>query len=248
MSNACVIGYGVVGQATAEAFGIDKYYSRTNSNITLEQAAGYRYIFICLPTPTLDGKCFTQDIEDVIRTICSYKGKNIFIIRSTVYPGFIKYMHQKYGINNLVSNPEFLSEDTAIEDAKNPKLIVLGGDYFKYLESVRAFYQARFKYGNYVITDSTTSELIKYALNTFFTTKVIFANELYDYTQKVKANYEAIKKVLTFHPWGSKNHFTVFYKDKRGVHGKCLPKDTEAFANLTGSPFFKMLLERNNYV
>lgn len=245
MQNACVIGYGTVGKATAHSLGITKYYSRTTSNITLEEASQCKFIFICLPTPTIDGKCFTDDIVATIRLIKDYGKENIYIIRSTVYPGFNRFLQKTFGIDRFVSNPEFLSEDTALKDAKNPDLIVIGSDSERYRRLVKGLYTSIFRYPTFIETDSVTAELIKYSLNTFFTTKVIFANEIYDYAQKVHANYETIRKVLQSHRWGSKNHFKVFYKEKRGVHGKCLPKDTQALAMLTDSPFFQMLIERN---
>lgn len=248
MREAVVIGgTGMVGKATRLTFGIQKYYARHDANITLEQANKCRYIFICLPTPTINKKCYTDDIYGIIKQLSSYPRyvDNIYIIRSTVYPGFGKYVEDTLGIDNVVSNPEFLSEDTWEKDAKNPQLIVIGGNNPKYREAVKGLYMGRFKYTKPLITDTTTAELIKYAMNMFFATKVIFANEIYDFAEKAGANYEAVRLALTAHPWGSKNHFNAWYKEKRGVHGRCLPKDTEAFAEQTNSPFFKMLVERN---
>ena len=235
---ACVLGFGTVGQATALSFGIKKYYSRSKANITLEEAANCRYIFICLPTPTVNGKCFTDDIYETIKTIAAFKKQNIFIIRSTVYPGFSRDIQKSLGIKTIVSNPEFLSEDTANEDAKQPDLIVLGGDQDKYLKEVAGLYAGRFKYSPTYVTDSVTAELIKYTLNAFFATKVVFANTIYDYTRSVGGNYETVKTVLEKHPWGSKNHFRVFDKGGRGAGGKCLQKDLESIMLESNSAFF----------
>ena len=250
MDNACIIGFGVVGKATASAFGITKRYSHNDSNITLEEAAKCRYIFICLPTPTVSGACYTKDIYDIIQQISTYPryADNVFIIRSTVYPGFNRFLQTSLKIGNVVNNPEFLSEATAEEDAKNPEFIVLGSDNPKYLMDVKALYEGRFKYKDIITTDSVTAELIKYSLNVFFATKVIFANEIYDFARRINANYEVIRQVLEKHPWGSKNHFRIWYKEKRGVHGRCLPKDTEAFSELSNSRLFKVLLEINERI
>lgn len=239
-TDKCVIGYGYVGKATALAFNIDKYYTRHESTITLEEASQCRYIFICLPTPTIEGKAYTDDIEQVIRTINSLPNPNmrVFIIRSTVPPGFAKSL----GISNVVSNPEFLSEDTWEEDVKKPKMLVVGADDPLYREVVMGLYRGRYKYSKPLETDNTTAELIKYALNTFFSTKVVFANEIFNIAQLVGANYETIKRALEGHLWGSKNHFTIVYKGRRGVHGSCLPKDTESLGNY--SDFFKFISEK----
>jgi len=250
MNDACIIGYGVVGKSTAKAFGIDKYYDLKGSNLTLEEASKYRYIFISLPTPTENGAVVTKDIYEIIRQLNNYPRvvDSIFIVRSTVYPGFSRFVHDSLGIENIVSNPEFLSEDTLKEDTINPQLIVVGADNRKYGDAVKALYEGRFKYKDIISTDSTTAELIKYSLNVFFATKVIFANQIFDYAQKVGANYETIKNVIEKHPWGSKNHFKIWYKGKRGVHGHCLPKDTEAFATMTNSQLFKVLLDLNERI
>ncbi len=242
--DACILGRGTVGKATALSFGIEKFYSRHEANITLEEASKCRYIFVCLPTPTIEGKCYTKDIHEIIKQIDQYPNYSdrIFIVRSTVYPGFTRSL----GIDHVVFNPEFLSEDTWEKDAKQPQMIVIGCDNPKYGEIIKGLYMGRFKYAMPIITDTITAEMIKLTLNNFFCLKVAFANEIYDYAQKCGANYETIKKALEIHPWGSKNHFTVFYKEKRGMHGKCLPKDLEAFANSTNSLLLKAVIDINN--
>ena len=249
MDNACVIGKGYVGKATILAFGIEKFFTRHEANITLEEAANCKYIFICLPTPTIEGKCFTEDIFALIKQISSYPRHvdNVFIIRSTVYPGFARHVQESLGITNVVSNPEFLSEATWEQDAKQPQLVVIGCDNAKYLEDVKGLYMGRYKYIEPILTDTATAELIKLSINGFFATKVIFFNEIFEYAQKVKANYEAIKTAVYNHPWGTKNHGTIFYKGKRGVHGSCLPKDLWALAEQSGSLLFKTLLQLNKY-
>lgn len=247
MTNSCILGWGTVGKATALAFGIDDYYSRSEANITLEEVSKCKYIYVCLPTPTIDGKCFTDDITSLIEKIEDYPDLNgrIYVIRSTVYPGFSRDVQKRFGIRRIVSNPEFLSEDTWQKDAITPDLVVVGGDDNESRDMVVGIHRSRYKYAPIIEVDSVTAELVKYSLNVFFATKVIFANEVFDYAQKVGANYSVVKSVLEKHPWGSKNHFAVFYKEKRGVHGKCLPKDTESFANITNSPLFKVLLVLN---
>lgn len=231
MNNAVVIGWGTVGKSTALAFGIRKYYSRSEANVTLEEASQNKYIFLCLPTPTVNGECKTDDIYDIIKILNQYPdtNKRVFINRSTVSVGFGQYIQKSLGIDNYVSNPEFLSEDTWEKDAERPQLVIIGADNLGYGNLVKDLYQSRYKYMEPVLTTTTTAELIKYTVNTFFATKVVFANQIYDYAQKVGANYITIKGVLERHPWGSKNHFDVFSKGGRGAGGKCLPKDLEAF-------------------
>lgn len=242
-----MIGKGYVGMSTMLSFGIERFFTRHEANITLEEAARCKYIFICLPTPTINGKCFTDDIYTIIKQLSSFPDQvgNMFIIRSTVYPGFANYVQETLGISNVVSNPEFLSESTWEQDAKQPQLVVIGGNNAKYREDVEALYMGRFKYMKPLITNSVTAELIKYTMNTWFATKVVYFNQIYDIAEMVGANYEDIKLAVESHPWGTKNHMQIVYKGRRGVHGSCLPKDTHALAEMTNNEFLKMLIRLN---
>ena len=246
--NACCIGKGYVGKSTALAFGIEKFFTRHEANITLEEANECKYIFICLPTPTIDGKCFVDDILALLKQLSSFPRHvdNLYIIRSTVYPGFANRVQLELGINNIVSNPEFLSESTWEKDAKQPQLVVIGANEVKPREDLKALYMGRFKYMKPLMTDSITAELIKYVMNTWFATKTIYFNEIFDFANKIGANYEDIKLAVENHPWGAKNHTTIVYKGRRGVHGSCLPKDLYALSEMSGSEFLKMLIRLNS--
>ena len=236
VGHSVILGWGVVGQAHAKAFGIEAHYDidSSKSNIELKDIIKYKYIWICLPTPTINNECYTKDISETVTKLIKIGLRNdaIIIIRSTVYPGFNYDLCEGTGLKRIVSNPEFLSEDTATQDAGKPDLIVLGGEDNDSVNQIASLYKGRFKYPDPVITDSRTAEFIKYALNTFFVTKVVFCNQLYDSAQDLNANYSVVKKVLEEHKWGSQNHFDPFHKGKRGGGGRCLPKDLEAFGNL----------------
>lgn len=248
MDSICVIGYGTVGKAFADVFGIKKIYTRTQSesNITLKDSAQCRFIFICLPTPVKeDGSYYVEGIKNIIRQINSYPGTPIYVIRSTVYPGFAKEIQFELGTRRILSNPEFLSEDTSVEDTKNAPFILIGGVDKKYMDDLKAFYEGRIKGSPVILTDNTTAEMAKLTLNAFFATKVIFANQAYDACQKNGANYETVKKVLENHPYGSENHFQIWYKEKRGVNGSCLPKDSHAYAYYTASILIQKVIELN---
>lgn len=248
MNNACIIGYGMVGKATAEVFGIEKHFDHNEekSNISLEEASKCRLIFICLPTPVdKDGSYMLNDIKAMIKQIDQYGSGSIYVIRSTVAPGFAKALQEELGIATIISNPEFLSEDTAVQDMKNPPFIVIGGMEGVFRDEVKAFYDARIKGSEVIMTDNTTAEMMKLTLNSFFALKVIFANETYEACKMLGANYETVKKVLEKHPFGSKNHWVIWYKNKRGVNGHCLPKDSSAFFYYTGSVLMKAVKDLN---
>ncbi len=248
MNNACILGYGMVGKAMAEVFGIEKHFDihAEKSNITLEEAARCRFVFVCLPTPVnQEGEYAVEGIRQIIKQIEEYGTDCIYIIRSTVFPGFALGLQMSLGINRIISNPEFLSEATAVEDVKNPPFIVIGGAEGIYRAEVKAFYEARIKGAPVIETDNTTAEMAKLSLNAYFATKVIFANQTFDGCQMLGANYETVRKVMEAHPFGPKNHFKVWFNGKRGVNGHCLPKDSKAFARYTSSPLVKKVVELN---
>lgn len=243
----CVVGYGMVGKATSLLFDIQKHFDidNTRSNISLEEAAKCKFVFICLPTPEKSGKYVVVSIFETIKKIESHGSSAIYIIRSTVYPGFALELQRKFKINRVVSNPEFLSEDTWKKDVKYPPFVLLGGSARDSTKQVENIYRAKMRKTLIIVTDNTTAELAKLTMNSYFATKVIFANQVYDYSEKVGANYETIKEVLESHPFGPKNHFTIWYKGKRGVNGNCLPKDSKAMANYSGSKLLRTVVNLN---
>ena len=247
MENSCVIGHtGITGNATAMLFGIKKGFSRSKANITLEEAAKCKYVFICLPTPVdQDGTYDTKAIEDIIRQIEGYGGAGIYILRSTVWPGFANHLMDQLGINRIISNPEFLTESTWEKDTKNPPFVLLGGIQNDFLEDVKGLYESRIKSAPVILTDNTTAEMAKLALNAYFTVKVVFANQLYDASQKLGANYEKVKQVFESHPFGPRNHFAIWHKGGRGALGRCLWKDTRAYTKYTNLELMKKIVTIN---
>ena len=244
MVDNCVIGYGTIGRTTAQVFGIKKHFSRHDSNITLNEAAHCKFIFLCLPTPTVNGSCDISAIEAVVKQLSEIGCSGVIVNRSTVTPGTVKNLVEKYNVA-IVSNPEFLTEKTAEYDSKHPDIIVIGSDVPAWGEALRGLYESRFKGVNTFLTDSVTAETVKYAINTFYATKVIFANEIYDLAQRNGANYEKIKEIMYKRKWIGQNHLDVWFNGKRGVHGRCLPKDLEAFANYSNSSLLRQVLTLN---
>jgi len=245
MNDAAIVGYGYVGRATAKGFGIDKYYDLKGHTVTLEDASKCRVVFLCLPTPTVDGECDISATRDVIGKICSFGSHPLFVIRSTVIPGTARKLMAEFDGVSIVSNPEFLSENTWEQDAINPRMAVIGADDEKSLSIIRAIYEGRWKGVQIFQTDTITAETLKYAFNSFFATKVVFANGLADVCKRIGANYRVIREALEFHPWGSKNHFKIWHKGGRGAGGACLPKDLQAFAQFS-QDFLISQVERIN--
>lgn len=247
MDDAVIYGMGYVGRATAKAFFISHYFTRHDANITIKDAAYKRYHFLCLPTPTINGDCFRDDIIDLIRQLESIPhNQNVYIIRSTVIPGTARHIQEQLGIHSVISNPEFLTESTWEEDALHPDIVVIGGDQKNYVDDVRGIYEGHIKTAKIITTDSVTAELTKYAINTFYSTKVAFANQIFDICQHIGANYETLKDAMYNRKWIGKNHLDIWHKGGRGAAGKCLPKDLEAFENYSKSKLLKTVKDIND--
>lgn len=247
MENVCIVGYGMVGNATAKLFGIARHFDidEAKSNMTLEEVSRCRIVFICLPTPVRDGQFDTQPIFEFIKQIDGYGGSPVYVIRSTVFPGFAMHLQREFGINNVISNPEFLTEKTWEKDIKFPPFVLLGGLPGVFLEEIKGLYEARIKSAPVIVTDNTTAELAKLALNGFFVMKVVYANQIFDLCQSLEANYERLKEVLERHPFGYKNHAEIYHKGGRGAGGKCICKDFEALTTVSNSELLKMVHQYN---
>ena len=204
-----------------------------------------KFCFICLPTPT-DTQGQQQGLDEIrayVQQIKEYGTRCIFVMRSTVIPGTTRDLGRKFDVM-VASNPEFLSEDTWEHDAIKPRIVVVGTDDAAVVNPMKALYK-KVPDKRKVFTDTVTAETMKYALNTFGVTKVVWANAIYDACEVNGADYDVIRRAMHNHPWGSKHHLDAVHKGGRGAGGRCLPKDIEAFAKYANSDFLKMTAEIN---
>ena len=245
--NAAIIGGGVLGQATAKSLGIKNIYDelRDRSNIEKSQLKDFKHIFICVPTPSDENGCDTSIVE---KSISENINGQVFIIRSTVVPGTAERLMNKYKCD-IISNPEFLTEKTSIEDAMSPDIIVIGGKNSTLTnEFSELFYEEDFIDSHIIKTDNKTAETIKYSINNFYAVKVIFANYLYRICKKENIDYDAVRDAMYKRKWIGKNHLSVPFNGKMGVNGKCLPKDLIAYAEYSGDDFFRGMVRYMNAI
>jgi len=197
------------------------------------------FIFITVGTPLNKlNEINLEFIKSVIHSISKKlkynKTKPTIIVKSTVVPGtlnFIKKLLEKYknkeGIDfELLSNPEFLREGSAIKDTKNPHVVVVGGNNIKSRKKLINFYKKIYpKNQDYVETNTITAEMIKYANNAFLATKITFINSMANICQKIPdTNVDDIAKVMGMDPRIS----PLFLNAGPGFGGSCLPKDLQA--------------------
>ena len=239
--NVGVLGGGFVGSAVAFGFGssnghdFDVKVSDVDPNKAShsfeEMADTSDFIFVCLPTPYKEDMSIDLSyIEDGIEKLCQRIDpfRQTIIIKSTVIPGTCRRLSKKYGVN-IVSNPEFLTERRAKWDFINAAQVVIGSDEKDSAAKVKSLYEKRFTNMNYMITDSVTSEFVKYMLNCFFSVKIGFMNEMYQISESFGADWEQAITGIAGDCRVADSHLDVPGPDGRfGFGGHCFPKDLNA--------------------
>lgn len=194
-------------------------------------------IFIAVGTPQReDGKADLSYIEDAAKSIAKFINNDVIVVtKSTVPVGtneyikevILKNLKENYSIE-VVSNPEFLREGSAIYDTFNGDRIVIGSNSKKAGDIVEDIYKP-FKLP-IIRTDIRSAEMIKYASNAFLATKISFINEIANICEKVGANIEDVAYGM-----GLDNRIgSQFLNAGIGYGGSCFPKDTRALVQIAG--------------
>lgn len=130
---------------------------------------------------------------------------------------------------DVVSNPEFLREGSAVYDFTHPDKIVIGTTSDKALKIMQEIYRPLYLIDTpFVITTPETAELIKYACNAFLATKITFINEIANLCEKVGADVHQIAKAMGLDGRISPK----FLHPGPGYGGSCFPKDTKALCSI----------------
>lgn len=192
-------------------------------------------IFVCVPTPYLrDGKGF--DLSYVEETLGILEGEKVVVIKSTVLPGTTEMFQEKYPQHKILMNPEFLTEVTADQDMNYPDRQIVG--YTEKSHTVAGDVMQLLPLAPFErVLPATEAEMVKYFGNTWFSTKVSFANQMYDLCQAMGIDYNRMVEAAAADKRIGRTHLNIFHKGYRGYGGKCLPKDIKAiiqFANSKG--------------
>jgi UDPglucose 6-dehydrogenase len=191
-------------------------------------------IFLALPTPPGgDGSADLSYVlgasRDIALIISSYK---VIVTKSTVPVGTadkVKAIFQQYSDVEVavVSNPEFLREGVAIEDFMKPDRIVIGTTDERAKKLLTELYMPYVRQGNPIVfMDERSSELTKYAANSFLATKISFMNEVANLCERVGANVDMVRLGIGADERIGKR----FLFSGIGYGGSCFPKDVQALA------------------
>lgn len=195
-------------------------------------------IFIAVGTPPRgDGSADLSYVEEVAMNIAqNMNNYKVIVTKSTVPVGtgfkikeIIKKNLRVPVEFDIVSNPEFLREGSAVEDFMRPNRVVIGAERQQAIAIMKDLYRPLYLIETpFVITDIATAELIKYATNSFLATKISFINEISALCEAVGANVKTVAKAMGLDGRiGPK-----FLHAGIGFGGSCLPKDTMALVKI----------------
>jgi len=195
-------------------------------------------IFICVGTPqSQDGSPDMSYVELCSIEISKYLDENnykIIVEKSTVPVKTADWIKRTISLYNpqakfdIVSNPEFLREGSAIHDFFNPDRIVIGTESERAKEVMLDIYNdEEFKCPK-VMTDVKTAEVIKHASNSFLALKISYINMIADFCEKVGVDVEAVAEGMGL----DKRIGRDFLKAGVGWGGSCFPKDIKAFIKM----------------
>lgn len=193
-------------------------------------------IFIAVPTPPHeDGSVDMSFIEMVARTIAGALKKYTIVVDKSTVPvktgekvtETIRRYNKHHADFDVVSNPEFLREGSAIEDLLHPDRIVIGVMSQRPVALMRELY-APFECPHFIVTDINSAELIKHASNSFLALKISYANALAAICEASGANIGEVVNGMGF----DKRIGRAFLNAGVGYGGSCFPKDIAAFIKI----------------
>jgi UDPglucose 6-dehydrogenase len=220
-----IMGVGFVGGALAKCLEEPILYDLPKRLGSVEELNRADIIFICVPTPYNEKGFDASMLEDAFSVI---KGNKIVVIKSTVIPGTTERFQAMYPNLKVLFNPEFLTEKTADFDMRRPDRQIIG--YTKESYSVAEDIILMLPLAPFErIMPAKEAEMVKYFNNSWFGTKVVFCNQMYDLCKKMGVDYDSIKECVSADRRIGKTHLEIWYqKNFRGYSGKCLPKDIKS--------------------
>ena len=202
-----------------------------------EAMDGADIIFITVGTPSkrLEEEADLSAVWDVAKDIANnIKKYSLVVTKSTVPVGTTKEIKKiiskivpKENFD-VVSNPEFLREGSAINDFMRPDRIIIGTENEKSTKIMKELYRPLYLLETPIITSSIeSSEIIKYASNSFLATKISFINQVADLCESIGADVQEVAKGM-----GIDNRIgSKFLNAGPGFGGSCFPKDVKAFTS-----------------
>lgn len=233
-----IVGCGFVGETVAKSLEENgKQVVRIDPKLNDNKICDYpkaKGAIVCVPTPTVDGKCD----DSIIRTVLEELKDTKVLLKCTVPPDMLATYP-----DNVTYNPEFLRAKTAKEDWDKQKHFILGGS-----PQGCHYWRGVFSYLNvfFFDVDRATASMIKYVHNTWLATKVAFFHEIFSKLDKSYNHDKMIDILSLFENIGPSHMQAPNDEGKLGYGGHCFPKDTQAFLDYSNSEILERVIEVNN--
>ena len=213
---------------------LKKHLESGTNSFTSSPEKGIRenaIIFICVGTPSdKDGSADLQAVRGAAQSIGTFMDDyKIITVKSTVpidtnrkLVQWIRESQVHPHLFDVVSNPEFLREGSALYDSLNPDRIIIGSDNEQAANVIQSLYSKI--EAPIFVTKPRTAELIKYASNAFLATKISYVNELSRLCESLEVNVSDVTKGMGM----DQRIGPHFLKAGIGYGGSCFPKDSMA--------------------
>ena len=203
-----------------------------------DAARDAQVVFIAVGTPEgSNGAADMSQVAAVANAIVPFLDTyRVIVTKSTVPVGTGQWLHRylreragEQAVFDIVSNPEFLREGSAIGDFMRPDRVVIGTSSERAAGIMREIYRPLYLIETpLIVTDVETAEMIKYAANAFLAVKIGFINEIANLCERVGADVHVVAKGMGL----DKRIGSKFLHPGPGYGGSCFPKDTRALAAL----------------
>jgi nucleotide sugar dehydrogenase len=253
--NIAIIGHGYVGKAVDHGFStsqVEKFIVDPLYNTSIDDVRGKKRLdaaFVCVPTPFgPNGEIDATIVKDVVRQLEYFRCP--IIIKSTVTPEIVDELFNEN--RDVIYNPEFLTEKNHLDDFINPPMHIFGGNAMV-TRKVQELYEKYSQCKPCPVIHMTAMEasFVKYGINCFLATKVLWFNQFKDIVDQHGAKYNVIVNAIGSDPRIGHSHTQVPGPDgRKGFGGACFPKDTNAFNTFSKGEFSvleKVISENNTY-
>jgi len=216
---------------------LKKYKKNIDYTLDIKKAIKESEIlFIAVGTPsTEDGRINMQYFRNAVKEIAeNMDGYRVIVDKSTVPVGTADWVKEEIkrhykGKFSIVSNPEFLSEGSALKDFLEPNRIVIGVEDEEAKEIMLDIYSSI--QAPKLIMDTKSAELTKYAANAFLATKISFINEIANLCEKVGSDITKVAQGIGM----DKRIGPHFLRAGIGYGGDCFPKDVDGLLSISNS-------------
>lgn len=230
-----VAGLGFVGKAVVHGFSGNEIFvadPKQGTHVKDFLDKNLDVVFICCPTPMgTDCSIDVSIVSTVIKELASLTDIPL-VLKSTVTPDLVGKFSQLY--KNFVYNPEFLTEANAERDFEFPFMQVFGGTRENTDKLEEIYKYSICKPSPIYHMSAVEASFVKYGLNSFLTTKVVFWNQFYDICATENVDYNTIKTAIGTDVRIGASHMNVPGHDgRRGAGSACFSKDIPAFINFS---------------